>query len=178
MSRLREMAIAVGIGLTAGLLGGCPGDIEDPQPFLSGLRTCQIEGDVRDIVPRIFRERCGDAVACHGNPDEMRVAARLNLVDPDLESRLINIPAMGDEMCADRLRIVPGVPNESYLLEKIEAVMPSCGDRMPLGQEPLTRQEVNCIADWIYQVSADVPPVADAGGGEPDAGAPEVDAGM
>jgi hypothetical protein len=178
--------IATTLILLAGVLGGgCPGSIDDPVPFRSGIRVCRLEGDVLETVPQLFRERCGDAIACHGNPDTTRAGGSLFLLDdmlvpdggtmpgPSLESQLIGVEvAHMDAACDGRYRIVPGVPNESFLLEKIEAIEPSCGSRMPLGQDPLSRTEVNCIAAWIYEISQgiDAGIVRDAGGAGEDAG--------
>jgi hypothetical protein len=61
-----------------------------------------------------------------------------------------------------KMRVVPGDPDASLMLEKISPPMPSCGDSMPLGtkfdpnciipDDPsvcTTQAEITLVRDWI-----------------------------
>jgi polyvinyl alcohol dehydrogenase (cytochrome) len=49
-----------------------------------------------------------------------------------------------------KVRVVPGKPEESLLVEKLSG-NPSCGDRMPPTGEPLPEQLQNLVKSWIKQ---------------------------
>jgi WD40 repeat protein/mono/diheme cytochrome c family protein len=62
---------------------------------------------------------------------------------------------------ADQPGVVPGKPEESYLLEQIR---PRSGGRrpeMPRGREPLSEKDVELIARWITQGAKDDTPMSD-----------------
>ena len=45
--------------------------------------------------------------------------------------------------------VVPGNPNDSYLIHKLEGRAGIVGERMPKGGPFLTTDEVGTITDWI-----------------------------
>jgi hypothetical protein len=49
---------------------------------------------------------------------------------------------------------MPGSPENSFLVEKIEATMPSAGAPMPLHYDRLTNAEVGVLREWIAQGAA------------------------
>ncbi len=58
----------------------------------------------------------------------------------------INQPSSGN---SDRIRIVPGDPENSYLVWKIEGRDGIAGERMPLDQPPLLQARIDLIKSWI-----------------------------
>jgi hypothetical protein len=52
-------------------------------------------------------------------------------------------------------RVQPGSPENSFLVEKIEAAMPSAGAAMPLHYERLNTTEVEILRRWIAQGALD-----------------------
>lgn len=50
--------------------------------------------------------------------------------------------------CAGKQLVVPYHPEESLLLDKLQAT-PSCGDRMPLGGMALSDMELEVVRSWI-----------------------------
>ena len=66
-----------------------------------------------------------------------------------------NIVAVRSSEVPDLLRINPGFPEKSYLLQKIEQEKPLIGGQMPLGGPPLSREQIEIIRQWI---SAGAPP--------------------
>jgi hypothetical protein len=63
---------------------------------------------------------------------------------PLLAVRLVEVPA---SLC-DRTLVVPGVPEQSYLWEKIASAEPTCGERMPI-DSVLPSNELSCVKGWI-----------------------------
>lgn len=94
-------------------------------------------------IARVLRPRCGDA-DCH---DEDRPKAELDLVSPGIDSRVIGSRSIHDA-CAERQLVVPGVPQASFLFDKVLALEGECGDPMPLDTE-LTLEERRCLVEWI-----------------------------
>jgi hypothetical protein len=66
------------------------------------------------------------------------------------------------EECDGRLRIVPGDPEASFLVEKLEGPPLGCGERMPVVGY-LSANEITCVKRWVVAI--------DAAGGAGDAGA-------
>jgi hypothetical protein len=46
-------------------------------------------------------------------------------------------------------RVAPARPDSSYIVWKIEGRSGIIGGRMPLGQSPLTAEQIRAIRDWI-----------------------------
>jgi hypothetical protein len=76
---------------------------------------------------------------CHGSGTG--ALSMDNKVDAYLS--LVGVPARGPA-CSQRgqLRVSPGKPEESLLLEKMSTLTPSCGDPMPIG----VRFDPNCLS--------------------------------
>ena len=102
--------------------------------------TCADEGVA---VALVLRPRCGDA-DCH---DEDRPKAELDLISPGVAHRVIGARSIHDA-CADRALVVPGVPQASFLFDKVLAREGECGDPMPLDTD-LTLEERRCLVEWI-----------------------------
>jgi hypothetical protein len=125
----------------ASALSGCPGTIEDKSRFQGRCR------DPIDVQTEILLPRCGDSI-CH---DAQNPEANLDLISPNVERRLVGVRAT---QCTQRLRIDPAMPELSFLLEKLERDDPECGDRMPVREQPLSRNEIACVRDWVEELAA------------------------
>ena len=119
--------------LVAGLLAagaGCGGgDASEPiPPHLSAIET------------EIFAHNC-TLSSCHGavSPQE-----GMSLVSPT-QATLIGVPSTE---VPDMVRIAPGNPDGSYLLQKISSTTPLDGVRMPPDQ-PLPANKIDAIRAWI-----------------------------
>lgn len=53
------------------------------------------------------------------------------------------------------LRINPGNPDNSYLVNKIEGASDIVGERMPRGRDPLSAEQINTIREWITEGAQD-----------------------
>ncbi|MEM9463077.1 MAG: DUF5777 family beta-barrel protein [Myxococcota bacterium] len=104
-------------------------------------------------VKEIFDDKC---TACHsGSGNE-------NVTDPaeiDLEVAPNSLLAV-KSVVNGKPMVVPGKPDESYLLLKMVGGDGMDGELMPLGDE-MTPDEITAIRDWI----ADLPPPSAGGGG-------------
>ncbi len=73
-----------------------------------------------------------------------------NLSDPfDPETGLVNVPAL----IGDRMRVLPGDPDQSFLITKVEATAHSdaIGYPMPMAYPPLTQAQVDIVRQWILE---------------------------
>lgn len=95
--------------------------------------TVSRRGDVEPIL----NGSCMGA-GCHSNP-----------------AQFLSTTAMtGCAGAADRRMIVPGSPDTSYLIAKLEGTAP-CGRQMPLGRPPLSSMQIGTIRTWIAEGAQD-----------------------
>ena len=112
-----------------------------------------IQGDV-------FSTSCAFG-SCHRGA---RAAARLDLSEGEACRNLIGVPSC---VFPDRLRVMPGSPEQSYLLQKLtgqnlgsnptgQCALATNGrpQRMPLGADPLCQGKIDQITQWIQQGAA------------------------
>ena len=95
----------------------------------------------------IFTPTCTSA-GCH---NAVTLAGGLNLSDADTSyANLLGPMDMGvPSPLNGLLRVNPGDPNTSYLIEKLEQAMPTDGAQMPFGQLPLPQTDIDVIRLWI-----------------------------
>ncbi len=120
---------------------GCVGGIDDPQKFTGGA-SCTTED-----VELLFAETCGGTV-CHAAGAEP--AGGLDLESPGAAERMIGAPA---DVCAGFELVVPGDPDSSFLVSKLEGPPEGCGDPMPVVGN-LSDDEIACVRDWIVSVGS------------------------
>jgi polyvinyl alcohol dehydrogenase (cytochrome) len=122
----------------------------DPPPDLSAPTFS-------NVYKAIISKTCADA-QCHGSSTQ----GNLNFTSQLLAaSALISIPAKGtcpgtdggtDSACScggsGKLRVSPGHPEESLLVEKLSGTV-SCGDRMPPTGEPISDELQTLVKNWI-----------------------------
>jgi hypothetical protein len=123
------VALLAGAGLV--FVAGC-GDGESSEPIAPTLSAIQA---------KIFTPNCASFSSCHGggSPQE-----GMSLVAPAAGSVIgvasSEVPAL--------MRVAPGDPDASYLLQKLESGTPAVGVRMPPDQ-PLTPNKIEAIRLWI-----------------------------
>ena len=110
---------------------GC-GDGESAEPIPPMLSV---------IESRIFTPNCASFSSCHGGASPQE---GMSLVAP-AAGALIGVAS--NEVPA-LMRVAPGDPDTSYLLQKIERAMPTVGGRMPPDQ-PLAPNKIEAIRLWI-----------------------------
>ena len=128
-----------GLGLIA-LLAGCPGTLSDPAAFAdAGV-------EIKD-AETILAESCG-TTGCHDSTDQAQ--AGLDLVSPGVESRVVDVNAV-TAPCTDRILVVAGDPDQSYLLDKVIAAIGICGTKMPIVGD-LDQEEIDVLEQWIIDL--------------------------
>ena len=98
---------------------------------------------VEQIQP-ILSESCA-LIGCHAGVEPM---ANMNLSDGYAYDALVNVASL---TCASRLRVVPGVVDQSYVVNKLLGQDLCSGVRMPKDEEPLPDSELALIQAWIGQ---------------------------
>jgi hypothetical protein len=100
----------------------------------------QLRADV--FIPSCATTSCHSSVAAKGN---------LVLDDYNAYANLVDVAADNAAAAeAEKLRVVPGKPDESFLFQKITGQLkPDEGDRMPQTGIPLTAEQIEMIRQWI-----------------------------
>lgn len=98
------------------------------------------------IQTKILVPKCAEA-GCH---DLNTQISGLDLASPDLDRRLINVAALG---CFGDSLLVPGNPDASLMFTKIAQAKPECGLRMPYRALALAPAEIDCVRQWILDLS-------------------------
>lgn len=124
-----------GDGSTLGPDGAPPDeDGDNPQPTET-VTLAQLSAE-------IFTPRCAIS-GCHsgGFP-----TGNMSLEVSRIASQIIGVPSSGKP---GETRIVPGEPDNSYLLKKLRGVSGIVGSQMPLTGRRLTENEIARIARWV-----------------------------
>jgi hypothetical protein len=139
----RVLAIVAVVVTTA----GCDESLKDfagPTPNLEPTFSA-IQRDIFSAPDSTGRAAC---TGCH-NPQNARFAANLNLADGAAYSQLVNAASQNK---AGAVRVIPGDPNNSYLIQKIEGIAGIVGERMPRTAGPfLTPNQIAIIRRWIQE---------------------------
>jgi len=118
--------------LTLAACGGGSGDNAPP----AGLQPT-----LASIQDNVFTVTCAVS-GCHGGA----MAQQGLRLDPGFSAgNLINVPSPRD---ASLIRVVPGDPDASFLIQKLQGTQ-TLGVRMPDGGPYLTTATVNVIRQWI-----------------------------
>lgn len=113
------------------------------------------------VMQQVIEPRCTFS-SCHNNPT---VAAALDLTPELACDTLVNQPSC---MFPDRMRVVPGSPEDSFFFHKLtgqgldEKPTGSCGGTqtnllMPFGASALADDELQLVHDWIAAGAACTP---------------------
>lgn len=102
------------------------------------LPSVTFEGDVLPI----FEASCGGS-DCHTGSDAL---SSLSLSPSAAYAALVDAPSDG---CEGRVRVVPGNPDESYLIEKVVEGEVCVGKKMPMFAETLPDDALRKVSAWI-----------------------------
>ena len=141
MTRARY-GLAVGILVLA--TAGCDESLREfagPTPDLDATFS-SIQRDILNAQDSAGRLAC---TSCH-NPQGAPFNGRLNLTGAGAYNALVNAPSTGKPGAT---RVIPGDPDGSYLIQKLEGAPGIVGVRMPLTPPYLTTGQIAIIRRWI-----------------------------
>jgi len=133
------------------VISGCPGSLSNPDDFIDG-------GLVEKDAEMILAESCG-TTGCHDATPQ--ATAGLDLISPNVESRVVDVNAVGLG-CENSILVVAGDPDASYLLDKVLDLPSICDLKMPL-VGTLSPNEIAVLREWIIDLGG-------SGAGVPDGG--------
>lgn len=140
----RRLLVAVIAALPA--LGACDEKLRDltgPTPDLQPTFT-SIQRDIFQSTDLAGRTAC---VSCHTNIGRPSPAAGMNLIEGVAYGSLVNVPSSGKP---GAIRVIPGDPENSYLIHKLEGRTGIVGLRMPRNAGPfLTNGQMLVLKRWI-----------------------------
>lgn len=102
------------------------------------------------IQQSIFTPKCAFS-GCHvgGSPF---LPGSMDLRADSTYSNIVNVPS---QQIPSMMRVLPGEPDSSYIIWKIEGRQGIIGDRMPAVGDTLRQQEVEMIKTWIREGAKD-----------------------
>lgn len=121
-------------------------------------KLSNITGPTPDLVPTFSSiqrniltstDSAGRAACtnCHTTAGGRRPPAGMDLGSPEAHSQWVNVPAIGKP---GAIRVIPGDPENSYVIHKIEGRPGIFGLRMPRSGPPyLTDGQIRVIKRWI-----------------------------
>lgn len=105
------------------------------------LSACSPEPSLGQIEQQIFQRSCSFAT-CHQSTGTPAGGLSLGAATYD---QLVNVKST---LASGQMRVVPGDPDASFLMDKIASDKPKFGQRMPPAQA-LEPEEIEKIRQWI-----------------------------
>ena len=147
----RLVSTTAGLCAAAVVFTACQGSLSNPNEFGDG------GVEIKD-AETILAESCG-TTGCHDSSSQAQEG--LDLVSPNVESRVVDVNAVGDG-CTDQILVVAGDPDSSYLMNKILNTPGICGTQMPV-VGILPANEVEVLRQWIIDLGSSFGGTADGG---------------
>ncbi len=118
-------------------------DIAGPTPNLEPTFSA-IQRDIFNAPDSAGRPAC---TGCH-NAQGAPFAGRLNLTGAGAYAQLVNTASANKPGAT---RVLPGNPDASYIIQKIEGTPGIVGQRMPMNGPFLTPGQIAIIRRWIQE---------------------------
>ncbi len=117
-------------------------DFTGPTPDLRPTFS-SIQRDIFSAADSSGRQAC---TRCHVQLGRFPAQGGLNLVGAAAYDNLVNVASSAKR---GAIRVIPGDPENSYLIHKVEGRGDIVGDRMPDGGPFLTQGQIAIIKRWI-----------------------------
>jgi len=154
--------------LSCGIVSCSPGNGEgldiSGRPLNEGGNV-PLAATLASVQANVFNPSC---IVCHAGanaPQGLRLDAANSFTN------LVGVPAQQDSSV---LRVAPGNPDQSYLIQKLEGTA-SEGQQMPLGGPPVSQSTIDFVRQWITDGAlpdpggpADMPPTVTSLAPDPD----------
>ena len=135
-------------GQVAGMDAGVTCKIPDALVLTDDDADGGLPPDCENIPRTIIANNCIGGI-CHHTANKFQApAGQLDLMSPCVADRLINKVSM----CQGIVLIDPVHPEASFLLNKLEAETPICGEPMPWTGH-LPPDQVRCMDIWVHAVA-------------------------
>jgi hypothetical protein len=144
MSSGRNLSLMISLLLAACGSGGGDGDGGGGGGG-GGGGDPPIEATLASIQDNVFTPVCIECHAGAAAPQGLRLEEGMS------HAMLVNVPSVE---VPGTLRVEPGNPDDSYLIQKIEGTAP-VGGRMPLGGQALPQDTIAAIRQWITDGAAE-----------------------
>jgi hypothetical protein len=147
IARPKTLLLAILALLAAGCDGGDGSGVSPPPPPSPPPPTAAFGANFSEIQENVFTPNCATS-GCH-----LGAGAPQGLILDEANSYglLVDVPSMEDPSI---LRVEPGDPDNSYLIQKLEGTA-TVGDQMPLGGTPLSQATIDVIRQWITEGATD-----------------------
>lgn len=113
-----------------------------------GMNENGLQPTLSSLQENVFSTNCALS-GCHAGPSPQQ---GLDLSAGATHDNVVNV-ASTERPEVDRVE--PGNPDASYLVHKIEGRSSIVGERMPLGREPLSQEQIDVIREWIANGAPD-----------------------
>jgi hypothetical protein len=134
------------LALLLPLAGGCDeklSDIAGPSPNLQPTFS-SIQREIFETTDASGRAAC---TQCHSDAGGRTPSGGMNLRHDLAYATLVGIASRGK---AGAIRVIPGDPDSSYIVQKLEGTPGIVGERMPRTGGPyLTEGQISIIKRWI-----------------------------
>lgn len=143
--KLQISLLIVGIGISCLAATGCDQPLSSlggPTPALEP-RFSSIQAQIFESTDSAGRRAC---ISCHTNVGR-NPSAGLNLTHDVAYDQIVNMPSARK---SGAIRVIPGDPDNSYLVHKVEGLSDIVGVRMPFSGPPyLTDGQILILKRWI-----------------------------
>jgi len=129
-------------GLMAGCAGSGDGLNNSGQPLASSSSSSSgaVTADFQSIQDNVFTPICSKCHIGASAPEGLQLDAAHSY------NLLVGVPSVEQ---GNLLRVLPGDPDDSYMVRKIEGLAGIDGGQMPLGETPLPQATITAIRQWI-----------------------------
>ena len=147
MAGLVYTMLAISIFTCVACGGGASSPVQpspNPSPTPSPTPTAPLQPTLSSIRTQVFQVWCS---ACHttaGRAPEAGLSLDANVA----YQSLVNVQSA---FKPGAIRVVPGDPGASYLIQKLEGRSDIFGSRMPLGGPFVPQADIDVIRSWIAQ---------------------------
>ena len=142
---LKRLFLTAGLCVAVTALAGCDEKLSKLAGPTPGLEPtfASIQQDIFETTDSAGRQAC---TVCHTST-ERNPAGGMNVNHDVAYDQLVNASVRGK---AGAIRVIPGDPDNSYLIQKLEGRADIVGRRMPFNGPPfLTDGQILIIRRWI-----------------------------
>jgi Bacterial Ig-like domain len=151
IDRYGSWAALLLLGCAAGCAGNGQGLDQNGQPISAGGSSGPVTADFQSIQDNVFTPICSKCHIGGGAPEGLQLDAAHSY------NLLVGVPSAEQPAV---LRVKPGDPDNSYMVQKIEGLSSITGLQMPYMEMPLPQATIDAIRQWITNGAPNAPAAA------------------